>query len=88
MIEFIGWLGGTLLAACVLPQTLKVYRDQKVEGLSFTMLMFWYVGEICMLIYVFQTSVVLDVLPLILNYGINTLCLTYITYMYFKRPLP
>lgn len=68
-IEIVGWLGGTMLAICALPQTIKTVRTRKAHDISWAFLLLWGGGEILMLIY---AIIVLDSnLILLYNYICN-----------------
>lgn len=77
-MEFIGWLGSSLLAICGLPQALQSIKDKHSDGLNWGFILFWFIGEILTLIYVMPKF---D-LPLIFNYCANLVFLAII--IYFK----
>jgi len=82
MLEYIGWIGGLLFAFCGLPQALKSFKDGHSNGISTLFLIMWLVGEILMQIYVILKHG-FD-MPLLVNYWVNTIFATIITYYKFK----
>lgn len=67
--EAIGWIGGTLLALCGLPQAYKTVKEQSARDLSWAFLLMWMGGEILMILY---TCIKLDFnLVLLYNYALN-----------------
>jgi uncharacterized protein with PQ loop repeat len=70
LINIIGWLGAFLLATCSLPQLIKTIKTKKFEGLSLTFVIWWLLGEIFTLSYIFHVAFKW---PLIFNYTINIL---------------
>lgn len=76
MLEAIGWIGGFMLATCVVPQVLQCWRDGHSNGLNAIMLWMWGLGEVCMTIYVLPTGKI----PLIANYVVNFALLMVIVY--------
>lgn len=69
MIEIIGWISATLLALCGIPQVYKSFTERKTVGVSQLFLWLWFGGEVFGLVYVLYNQ---D-LPLVFNYGMNTL---------------
>ena len=65
--EIIGWIGGTALAFCGVPQAWKSYKDGHSEGLSMGFIILWLVGELFGLAYILPSNS----LPLYFNYGGN-----------------
>lgn len=78
MIEAIGTIGSVLLAACSIPLC-KTTLQQKFISLDPLFLWAWFLGEAFGLIYVWGDWI------LMLNYGVNTLCLLPVVY-YNKIP--
>lgn len=78
--EAVGWLSGILLAACAVPAAFAAWRKGRDE-MDGTFLACWTVGEALGLYYVTH----LGSWPLILNYGMNLMCLMVI-YYYRLRP--
>lgn len=66
-MEWLGWIGGILLALCGLPQAIKSWQDGHSDGISWSFLLMWAIGEVFVLIYIIPSGQ----LPLILNYTIN-----------------
>lgn len=77
-MEAIGWLGSLLLAACALPQAVAVFRGNKIvmrmSSFSWTFLIMWFVGDLCLLVYTLKVNSV----PLTLNYGLNAALISYL----------
>lgn len=76
MMEFIGWLGGVMLAVCSLPAALSVYRKGNADGMDSTFLHLWAWGEIFTLIYTAHKAP--DAMPLLFNYAMNIIGLAII----------
>lgn len=75
MIDILGYIGGILLGLCALPEVYRTIKDKKCHvGNGF--LWMWYVGEICLLIYVLPKK---D-LPLIGNYLFNIILISIMIY--------
>lgn len=70
-LEVVGWVGGILFAGCGVPQAWQCYRQKHADGLSWTFLLMWLVGEVLTTIYVWPTQQ----WPLLFNYGVNLACL-------------
>ncbi len=82
-MESIGFIGAALLAMCAFPQAIKSYVDGITAGISISFLWTWYIGEILMLYYTYET---LPIGPLFLNYAVNVFLLTVILHFhYFPR---
>jgi hypothetical protein len=77
MTRLAGWLGAALLALCGLPLAWQVWCDAHAAGIDWPFLGAWYGGEILMLYYVGKMTEWSDT-PLLFNYGVNTLALTFI----------
>jgi uncharacterized protein with PQ loop repeat len=76
MLEIIGWIGSALLALCGIPQALKAYKEKHANGVDWTFLAMWGIGEILTLVYVFPKWH----LPLIFNYVFNIIAIGIIVY--------
>ena len=76
LIDTIGWIGGVMLALCAAPQAIQCYKQKHAKGLNWGLILLWYIGEILLLIYTIMRHG-LD-LPLLFNYGLNIVLLTYI----------
>ena len=63
-----GWFSTLFLVLCGLPELYSGLTTGTV-GASYGLLILWFLGEICGVIYTIHKK---D-LPLILNYGINTI---------------
>jgi uncharacterized protein with PQ loop repeat len=82
MTELLGWIGGTMLATCVIPQVIQCIRDGHSDGLNSIMLWMWGLGEVFMTLYVLPTGK----LPLIANYFVNfALLMVIVWYKVFPR---
>lgn len=66
-MEVIGWVGSLAFGLCAIPQALKSMVDGHSEGVSWGLLVLWFIGEVCTLIYVYPKGH----LPLIVNYIMN-----------------
>lgn len=84
MIETIGWIGSVLLSTCALPLVVSVYKKKRVKDQSLLFLLWWFIGEIFLIVYVVgQTEISL---PLLFNYGFNISCVMILLYfMYAYR---
>jgi len=82
-MEYVGWIGGFLLAICGVPQAYKSYSEKNSDGVSLGFILFWLVGEIFTMVYTIgKTS--FDMIPLILNYVFNILLISIILYYKIK----
>ena len=70
-LELVGWVGSILFAICAIPQARLCYKQGHSDGLDWIFLLCWLFGEILVTIYVIPKR---D-WPLLLNYGVNLLCL-------------
>jgi uncharacterized protein with PQ loop repeat len=78
-MEWIGYLGAFLLAACGIPEAYKSCKTGNSNGLTLSFLLMWYLGEIITLIYVLY----IEDKPLQFNYISNILFITVILYFKF-----
>jgi len=69
-----GYIGATLLALCALPEVYITVTTGET-ALSWAFLLMWFVGEVTALIYIIGKMKEVDLLPLLFNYGVNTICL-------------
>ncbi len=76
-VEIIGWLGSILLALCGLPQAIHSFKTKSSEGLTWSFIFMWLVGEVFTLIYIVSKS---NVAPLLINYCLNIIFLSVILY--------
>ena len=67
MIETMGWIGSLLFATCGLPQAVNCIKTGNANGLTWTFLILWLLGEIFTLPYIIYSGQS----PLIINYGLN-----------------
>lgn len=83
-MDIIGWIAGLLFAFCGLPQAILSYKQGHSRGISHLMIWMWLIGEVLMMIYVFNKHG-LD-MPLLVNYWVNTLfVLVIVRYKYWER---
>lgn len=81
-MEYIGWVGSILFAACGLPQAVQSYRLGNSDGLAWSFLLMWFFGELFTLIYIIPKA---DY-PLIFNYIVNMVfLLVIIKFKIWKR---
>lgn len=79
-MEFIGWLGGVLLAICGAPLAWDAWKKGRVDdGVNWLFLNLWFWGEVAVLIYVIPQLL----WPLIANYSFNIVLIAII--MYYKK---
>jgi len=71
MIDLFGYVGGILLAFCGLPEAYRAYKNKRCD-IGKGMLSMWFVGEICLFLYVLPNR---DI-PLLMNYLTNILLLS------------
>jgi len=83
-ISYIGIIGSVIMALGAIPQLYKTLKDGHAEGLSLGTLFCWFVGMICLLLYVIVFRV--NDYILIANYGFNILCvIIYLKYKFLPR---
>lgn len=76
-MEVVGFIGAFLLSACGAPAAYQAYKEKSCNGMSWIFLSMWYLGEIFTLFYVLPKN---DVLPLVMNYGLNIVFISIIIY--------
>ena len=79
-METIGWIGSILLAFCGLPQAIESWRTKNSDGLTWSFLLMWGVGEIFTIIYILPKWH----WPLIFNYTANIIFIGIILYYKIK----
>ena len=79
-METIGWIGGILLAFCGLPQAWESYKTKSSEGLTWSFLIMWGLGELFTIVYVIPKWH----WPLIFNYTANIVFISIIAYYKIK----
>ena len=81
-MEIIGWIGAVLLAFCGVPQAIKTFYTKRATDFSWFFLFMWYFGEILVVVYVINDNYINNnwQLPLIFNYVLNILIITYLLY--------
>ncbi len=67
IMEIIGWIGAVLLAFCGLPQAWKSIKDGNSDGITWSFMGMWLIGEILTLMYIWPEHQI----PLITNYILN-----------------
>lgn len=85
ILEAIGWIGAFFFAACGVPQAWQSWKQGHSEGLNPWFIWSWFTGEVCMILYTmglpFITNTTFEsMLPLLMNYLFNFLCLLIIIY--------
>ena len=75
-MEYIGWIGGILLAFCGLPQAWESYKTKSSDGLTWGFLIMWGVGELFTIVYIIPKWH----WPIIFNYTANFIFLLIIIY--------
>ncbi len=81
-LEIIGWIGSFCFAICAIPQAYMSYKDGHSRGISWGLLILWFIGEVCTLIYIAPKKHI----PLIFNYLSNLLfILIILKYKVFER---
>ena len=75
-MEYIGWIGSILFAACGIPQAYESYTKGNSNGLTWAFLLMWLGGEILTLAYIIPK---MD-WPLLFNYINNLICLLIILF--------
>jgi len=68
IIEKVGYMSSALLVACGIPE-LYLGIESGAVGASYWLLILWFAGEILGLMY----AASLGKIPLLLNYGLNTI---------------
>jgi uncharacterized protein with PQ loop repeat len=79
-METIGWIGSILLAFCGLPQAIESFKTKNSDGLTWSFLIMWGVGEIFTVIYIIPKWH----WPLIFNYTANIMFVGIILYYKIK----
>ena len=80
-IETMGWIGSILFAVCGLPQAIESIKDGNSDGLTWSFLILWFLGEIFTLPYIIHNGS----LPLLFNYSLN-FCFVLIILFYKIKP--
>lgn len=82
-MEILGWIGGVILAVCMIPEVFKTIKQKKCT-LSPWMLWLWFFGELIILVPVFKSP---NALFLILDHLISIMMLSvFIYYRHFRKP--
>jgi len=68
MVEALGWIGSILFSLAALSQAVSSWKQGHSDGLTWGLLILWFLGEIMTALYVALTSVSI---PLLANYLIN-----------------
>jgi len=77
MLEIIGWISSTAFGVCAAPQAYHSYKEGNTNGLTWSFLLLWYLGEVTGLIYVFPLGKVPLIANYILNIGLTSVILKY-----------
>lgn len=85
-MEFIGWIGGVLLALCAAPEAYTALTTGNT-GLGWPFLLLWQGGEIALLAYTLMKSREVKLLPLLFNYGLNILFISTIMYVKLRSQM-
>jgi len=48
----LGWIGSILLGLCGIPQSFKCCREKHANGLAWSFIIMWFVGDMCAVNYV------------------------------------
>lgn len=83
MIFVIGWIGAICFAFYAVPQVVKTFRTRSTKDLSAWSLGMCIAGEIFCSIYIYNTTGLRQI-PLLANYTVNGILLTYLLYMKAK----
>lgn len=81
-MEIFGWLSSLFFCICGIPQAYKCYKEGNAQGLSFTFILTWLLGEIFGLIYISQLRPY--PWPLFFNYLISSISTLVILFYYVK----
>jgi uncharacterized protein with PQ loop repeat len=85
VIELCGLIATICFSIAAIPQAWRSFKQKNSDGLEWSTVVLWFVGEICMLTYVLGTYRLSD-LYLLANYTINTLtCGTILYYKVFPK---
>jgi uncharacterized protein with PQ loop repeat len=76
----IGWIGAISFAISALPQALRSIHDGNSNGLEWSFLLLWLLGELCSIYFIWNDKKKLA--PLLFNYISNIIFLDII--IYFK----
>ena len=79
-MEYIGWIGGILLAFCGLPQAVESFKTKNSDGLTWGFLIMWGLGELFTIVYIIPKW---D-WPLIFNYTANIIFISITTHYKIK----
>lgn len=85
MIELCGLIAACCFAVSAIPQAWRSFKDKHSDGLTWPTVILWFLGEVCMLVYVADTYWFRD-LYLLSNYTVNTLtCGTILWYKLYPN---
>jgi uncharacterized protein with PQ loop repeat len=76
MLDLMGWVGSILLGICGIPQAVQSIKQKHSDGLSWSFLIAWTLGELITFVYIIGKQ---DY-PLMLNYSINVVSTLIILY--------
>lgn len=80
-MEFLGWIGGILLAFCGIPEVISTVRNKRCN-LSHGFIWMWFLGELFVFIPVLKNSLG-DYL--IFNYLFNIILISVLIYYKYRR---
>jgi len=80
LAALLGWIATTLFTVCYIPQIIKTYRTQTVDGLSFRLLFISFVANIVAFCY----ATLIGQPPLQLKYTLALVFLSVCIYLYLK----
>ncbi|NQU74658.1 MAG: PQ-loop repeat-containing protein [Candidatus Omnitrophica bacterium] len=80
LTPILGWTATVLFTACYIPQMIKTYRTQKIDGLSFRLLFISFLANIVALWYAF----LIKQPPLQFKYALTMVLLIICMVLYLK----
>lgn len=83
-MELVGWIGGICLALCGLPQAIHSFRTKSAEGVTWSFLTMWMVGEVATFAFIIDSA---PLSSLIVNYSLNIVFVGVILYFKVKDAL-
>jgi uncharacterized protein with PQ loop repeat len=85
VIELCGLIATCCFAISAIPQAWRSYREGHSNGLAWPTVVLWFIGEVCMLVYVGGLYGLSD-MYLLVNYVVNTVtCGTILWFKAFPR---
>jgi uncharacterized protein with PQ loop repeat len=80
LASILGWIATALFTVCYIPQIIKTYRTQTVDGLSFRLLFLSFVANIVALCY----ATLIGQPPLQIKYVLAMVFLAVCLYLYLR----